>query len=83
MEMMIQHQSYVTLHRFLIADIGEDNIILGYPFFEAANPQVNWVDGNIKEEITISTYDDWEQLAEEDKGTWFHATIAKSQWPNS
>ncbi len=25
-----------------MADIGEDDIILGYPFFKAANPQVDW-----------------------------------------
>jgi hypothetical protein len=25
-----------------MANIGEDNFILGYPFFEATNPKVNW-----------------------------------------
>ncbi len=39
------HESYCQIHRFLIADIGEDNIILGYPFFEAANPMIDWPTG--------------------------------------
>ncbi len=37
----IFHESHCQTHHFLIADIGEDDIILGYPFFEAANPMID------------------------------------------
>ena len=32
---------------FYIADIGVDDLILGYPFFEAAEPQINWKEGRM------------------------------------
>src|SRR5713226_6933368 len=41
------HESHCQTHRFLIADIGEDDIILGYPFFEAANPMIDWPTGKV------------------------------------
>jgi reverse transcriptase-like protein/aspartyl protease len=40
--LLIWHENYKEEHRFLVADIGEDDIILGYPFFEAANPLIDW-----------------------------------------
>jgi len=36
------HESHCQTHWFLIVDIGEDDIILGYPFFKATNPMVDW-----------------------------------------
>ncbi len=41
------HESHCQTHRFLIADIGEDNIILGYPFFKAVNPMIDWPMGKV------------------------------------
>jgi hypothetical protein len=46
-QMQVAHESHCQAHRFLVADIEKDNIILGYPFFEAANPIVNWLTGKI------------------------------------
>jgi hypothetical protein len=40
--MKICHEDHNETHRLLVADIGEDDIILGYPFFEAANPLIDW-----------------------------------------
>ena len=37
----IRHQNTTENHMFLVADIAEDNLILGYPFFESANPQID------------------------------------------
>ena len=34
----IWHQNTTENHMFLVADIAEDDLILGYPFFESANP---------------------------------------------
>jgi hypothetical protein len=45
--MQVAHESHCQAHRFLVADIEKDNIILEYPFFEAANPIVNWLTGKI------------------------------------
>ncbi len=43
----IFHENHCQNHHFLIADIGEDDIILGYPFFEAANPMIDWPTGKV------------------------------------
>jgi hypothetical protein len=51
--MIIYHEEYDEMHRFLVADIGEDNIILGYPFFKAANPLIDWPMGRMHGTITM------------------------------
>jgi aspartyl protease len=50
----IHHEDYDKEHRFLVADIGEDNIILGYPFFEAANLLIDWPTGRMRGTITTT-----------------------------
>jgi aspartyl protease len=50
----IRHENYDEEHRFLVADIGEDDIILGYPFFEAANPLIDWPTGRMRGTITMT-----------------------------
>jgi NADH:ubiquinone oxidoreductase subunit len=47
----IRHEDYDEEHRFLVADIGEDDIILGYPFFEAANLLINWPVGRMRRTV--------------------------------
>ena len=32
---------------FYITDIGVDDLILEYPFFKAAEPQINWKEGQM------------------------------------
>ena len=39
----IQSDSHNWSHKFLVADIGEDDFILEYPFFEATNPNIDWL----------------------------------------
>ena len=75
---MIQFGEYATLHQFLVAEIGEDDLILGYPFLEAANPTVDWITGTIKGTVALISYTDWDILPEAEKKTWFHATLAKA-----
>ena len=53
----INHHGKQIHHQFFIADIGPDDFILGYPFFEAANPDINWKTGQISDMTTISTED--------------------------
>jgi hypothetical protein len=50
----IRHENYDEEHRFLVADIGEDDIILGYPFFEAANPLIDWPVGRMRGMVTAT-----------------------------
>ncbi len=49
----INYQGKETCHKFLIADIREDDIILGYPFFEGTNPDINWTDGTMKGTVKL------------------------------
>ncbi len=48
------HESHCQNHRFLIADIGEDDIILRYPFFEATNPMIDWSTGKIHGALVLT-----------------------------
>ncbi len=48
------HESHCQMHCFLIADIGEDNIILGYLFFEAANPMIDWPTGKVHRALVLT-----------------------------
>jgi hypothetical protein len=62
----------------LVADIGGDKLILGYPFFEATNLTIDWVKGELTGKVTLHSEEDWEQPPEVDKGTLFHARIVKT-----
>ena len=78
-EMLVQHNDQINRHAFLVAAIGEDDLILSYPFFESANPQVDWTNGLLKGNVVLSAWDDWTQVLTE-KGedkTWTHDQIAK------
>ncbi len=48
------HESHCQTHRFLIADIGEDNIILGYLFFEVENPMIDWPTGKVHGALVLT-----------------------------
>jgi hypothetical protein len=52
--MKIHHEDHNETHRLLITDIREDNIILGYPFFEAANPLIDWPMGRMCRVVTMT-----------------------------
>jgi len=57
--MAVCHQSRMKIHQFLVADIGEDNLILGYPFFKAANPFIDWQKGSTNGNVILTTCDEW------------------------
>ena len=40
---------------FHVADLGEDHIILGMPFFSAANPKINWTEKTFQGKIEAAT----------------------------
>ena len=41
--------------RFYIADMGPDDLVLGYPWFAATNVQPNWAEGTLPISVTIRT----------------------------
>jgi hypothetical protein len=53
-QLSIHHKNYNEEHRFLVVDIEKDDIILGYPFFEAANPLIDWPMGRMCGTITTT-----------------------------
>jgi hypothetical protein len=42
-------------HLFFVTDIGEDNIILGYPFFKSFNLTIDWEKGQLSGEVVAIT----------------------------
>jgi predicted aspartyl protease len=42
-------------HLFFVTDIGEDDVILGYPFFESFNPTIDWEKGQLSGEVVAIT----------------------------
>jgi len=49
----VKYQGKETCHKFLIADIGEDDIILGYPFFKGTKPNINWTKGTMDRMVKL------------------------------
>jgi len=63
-DLTVNNNGEQALHAFYIADIGQDDFILGYPFLEASNPDVDWRNGHIDGFTTISTAkaNDWRPI---------------------
>jgi len=43
------------MHLFYVVDIGQDDFILGYPFFEAATPTIDCANAKIEGNTTTVT----------------------------
>ena len=52
---MVDNNGQKASHAFFVANIGHNDFILGYPFFEASNPNVDWSGGHIEGFTTISS----------------------------
>ncbi len=65
--LMIQYGERMAIHQFLVANIDKVDIILGYSFFKAANPQIDWIQGQLGEEIIISVRSEWEQYPDNEE----------------
>ena len=37
----------ISLTRFMVARLGKQKIILGYPWFQKHNPEINWKTGEL------------------------------------
>ena len=41
-DLLVNNNGKSATHAFFVANIGQDDYILGYPFFEALTPNVDW-----------------------------------------
>ena len=61
-ELMVQYGNRITPHRFLVANIGKDNLILGFPFLKAAEPKIDWAKGQLGGDIYLMEREEWQEL---------------------
>jgi hypothetical protein len=66
--LVIKYNGKPQKHLFYIANIGEDNLILGYPFLEATDPDISWKEGIICGTIILLTT--WSHQQQEMGETW-------------
>jgi len=46
-------KGYQGKYAFFVAEVDRDDILLGYPFLEAVNPEINWWSGKIYRAVTL------------------------------
>jgi len=54
-DLLVDNNGQKASHVFFVTNIGQDDFILGYPFFKASNPNVDWSGGCIEGFTTISS----------------------------
>jgi len=54
-DLTVNNNREQALHAFYIANIGQDDFILGYPFLEASNLDIDWRNSRIDGFTMIST----------------------------
>jgi hypothetical protein len=53
--LLVKHNGRPMRHLFFVANIASDDLILGYPFFEDANPSILWKEGKLKGTLMLAT----------------------------
>jgi hypothetical protein len=53
--LIVTHNRRPTQHLFFVTNITSDDLILGYPFFEDANPSVLWKEGRLEGTLMLAT----------------------------
>ena len=56
-DLLVDNNRKSATHAFFIANIGQDDYILGYPFYEASTPNIDWHGARIEGITSISTTD--------------------------
>jgi hypothetical protein len=41
--------------QFFVTDLGKDQMILGYPWLQTFNPDINWTNGELKKQLSVQT----------------------------
>jgi hypothetical protein len=49
----VRCKEYWGKHAFFVAEVDCDEILLGYPFLEAVNPEINWWSGKLYGAVTL------------------------------
>jgi hypothetical protein len=49
----ICQKNYRQKHKFFVVEVDRNKILLGYPFLEAVNPQINWRSGKLYGTVTL------------------------------
>jgi hypothetical protein len=78
--LIVKHNGRPQMHLFYVANIGEDDLILGYPFLEATNPEINWTEGTLKGTIILlTTKSHLEQSMGNTRPIWLAKTTTATQ----
>ena len=56
-QLAIRHKDKSSIHNFYVVELGEDDMLLGMPFFAATNPKINWTTGTFHGEVLAFTMD--------------------------
>src|SRR6202012_6017936 len=59
-DLLVQTRDQQKTMRFLVTDLGEDELVLGYPWLAAFNPKIDWRNSVLDEEmqpLVIKTLD--------------------------
>jgi hypothetical protein len=54
------------------------DIILGYPFFEGVNPDIDWPTGTLAQKVTLFNHDEWKQHMDKLETSWVYANTQKT-----
>jgi hypothetical protein len=78
--LVIKYNGKPQKHLFYVANIGEDDLILGYPFLEAADPNISWKEGTICGTIILlTTQSHQQQKLGEVQPMWLAKTTTATQ----
>lgn len=56
-QLAIRHNNKSAIHNFYVVELGEDDMLLGMPFFAATNPKINWTTGTFHGQVLAFTMD--------------------------
>jgi hypothetical protein len=77
---IVKHNGKPQKHLAYVANIGEDDIILGYPFLEATNPKISWKEGILEGTIILlMVQSHQEQLLGNKRPIWLAKTTTATQ----
>ena len=65
-QLTIRYRNESHLHNFYVADLGNDAVLLGMPFFAATNPEINWKEGTFHGKVIASTTDSHQWIPNQD-----------------
>ena len=71
---MVQCGNRITPYHFLVANIGEDNLVLGFSFLEAAESKIDWAKGQLEDDIYLMGWEEWQEL---ENDVMFHLQITQ------